>query len=167
MSGAVGDRNLARAAELALELLGDHPSLFFEGTWYSSGEQAERAARIGAGLVELGLQPGDRVIVMMENSPDVPVVYEAIWRAGAVVTPAIFLLTPDELRRIVSDSGASCRDRRAAVPLDARQGCGGGRLAPPGRSRRVTQTTESSRSRGSRSTAAARSSPARTRTWRR
>ena len=107
MSGAVGDRNLARAAELALELLGDHPSLFFEGTWYSSGEQAERAARIGAGLVELGLQPGDRVIVMMENSPDVPVVYEAIWRAGAVVTPAIFLLTPDELRRIVSDSGAA------------------------------------------------------------
>jgi long-chain acyl-CoA synthetase len=102
----LGDRNLARAAELALERLGDHESLFFEGRWYRSGEQAERAARIGAGLIELGVQPGDRVIVMMENSPDVPVVYQAIWRAGAAITPAIFLLTADELRRIVSDSGA-------------------------------------------------------------
>ncbi|MGZ4317196.1 MAG: AMP-binding protein, partial [Gaiellaceae bacterium] len=107
MSGGAGDRNLARAAELALERFGDRPSLWFEGDWYSSGGQAERAARLAAGLVELGVQPGDRVVVMMENSPDVPVVYEAIWRAGAVVTPAIFLLTATELHRIVSDSEAA------------------------------------------------------------
>ena len=107
MSGGAGDRNLARAAELALERFGDRPSLWFEGAWYSSGGQAERAARLAAGLVELGVQPGDRVVVMMENSPDVPVVYEAIWRAGAVVTPAIFLLTATELHRIVSDSEAA------------------------------------------------------------
>src|SRR5258708_10938115 len=101
-----GERNLARAAELALERTGDYDALFHEGVWYRSTAQAERAARIGSGLRELGVQPGDRVIVMMENSPDVAVVYTAIWRAGAAITPAIFLLAPQELRRIVSDSGA-------------------------------------------------------------
>src|SRR5258708_15115959 len=102
----LGERNLARAGELALERTGDYEALFHEGVWYRSAAQAERAARIGSGLRELGIQPGDRVIVMMENSPDVAVVYTAIWRAGAAITPAIFLLAPQELRRIVSDSGA-------------------------------------------------------------
>jgi len=102
----VGKRNLAAAAEAARKRLGDYESLFFDGRWYRSGEQGERAARIGRGLQELGVQPGDRVIVMMENSPDVPVVYEAIWRAGAAITPAIFLLTAEELHRIVENSGA-------------------------------------------------------------
>jgi long-chain acyl-CoA synthetase len=101
------DRNLARAAELALERLGDQRSLFFEGTWYSSAAQAERANRVGAALVDLGVEPGDRVVVMMENSADVTVVYQAIWRAGAVITPAIFLLSPHDLRRIITDSGAT------------------------------------------------------------
>jgi long-chain acyl-CoA synthetase len=41
---------------------------------------------------------------MMENSPDVPVLYNAIARAGAVATPVIFLLTAEELRRIVADA---------------------------------------------------------------
>src|SRR5258708_7446194 len=102
----LGERNLARAAEVGLERTGDYEALFHEGVWYRSAAQAERAARIGAGLRDLGVQPGDRVIVMMENSPDVGVVYQAIWRAGAAITPAIFLLAPQELRRIVSDSGA-------------------------------------------------------------
>jgi len=101
------DRNLAKAAEACFERLGDRDAVFFEGEWYRSGRQAERASRIGAALVELGVEPGDRVVVMMENSPDVNVVYQAIWRAGAVITPAIFLLQPKDLRRIISDSGAS------------------------------------------------------------
>jgi long-chain acyl-CoA synthetase len=46
------------------------------------------------------------VVVLMANCPEVGVAYEAIWRAGAVVTPAIFLLPPAELAHIVADSGA-------------------------------------------------------------
>jgi long-chain acyl-CoA synthetase len=107
MSPPKTDRNLAVAAETCFERLGDRDALFFEGEWYRTGRQADRAARLGAALVDLGVAPGDRVVVMMENSPDVNVVYQAIWRAGAVITPAIFLLQPKDLRRIISDSGAS------------------------------------------------------------
>jgi long-chain acyl-CoA synthetase len=103
MSGAA---HLGRLAESTLNRLGDYPSLFFEGTWFSSGELHARARRAAFALRERGVIPGSRVVVVMTNSPDVTVIYHALWRAGAVVTPAIFLLTAPELRHIVNDSGA-------------------------------------------------------------
>jgi long-chain acyl-CoA synthetase len=100
------DRNLARAAEAAFERHGDRDSLWFEGRWHRSGELHERATRLAGGLRRLGVGPGDRVVVLMANCPEVGIAYNAIWRAGAVVTPAIFLLPPPELAHIVADSGA-------------------------------------------------------------
>jgi long-chain acyl-CoA synthetase len=44
--------------------------------------------------------------VMMANCPEVPITYWALWRAGAVVTPVVFLVSADELRHILTDSGA-------------------------------------------------------------
>jgi long-chain acyl-CoA synthetase len=102
----VMETNLARLAEGALDRLGDHPSLFFEGVWHSSGQLHERAARLAGGLKELGIRPGDRVAVIMANCAEVGVTYAAVWRAGAVVTPIVFLVTPLELRHILLDSGA-------------------------------------------------------------
>lgn len=103
---AVGQHNLARLGEESFARLGDHDSLLFEGTWYRSGELHERARRLAGGLIELGIAPGDRVVVFMANSPDVGVAYWALWRSGAAITPAIFLLPPEELRHVVGDSGA-------------------------------------------------------------
>ena len=97
-------RNLARLAEEAHERRGDYDALCFDGTWFRSGELLDRATRLARGLVGLGVKPGDRVLVMMENSPDVGVVYHAVARAGAVVTPVIFLLSAEEVRRIVVDA---------------------------------------------------------------
>jgi long-chain acyl-CoA synthetase len=97
-------RNLARLAEEAHERRDDYDALYFEGTWFRSGELFDRATRLARGLVDLGVKPGDRVLVMMENSPDVGVVYHAIARAGAVVTPVIFLLSAEEVRRLVLDA---------------------------------------------------------------
>ena len=100
------ETNLARLAESALDRLGDHPSLYYEGVWHSSAELHTRAQRVATGLRRLGVNPGDRVIVFMANSPEVPIVYTAIWRAGAVATPVIFLISGPELRHILTDSGA-------------------------------------------------------------
>jgi long-chain acyl-CoA synthetase len=97
-------RNLARLAEETHERRGDYDALCFEGTWFRSGELFDRGVRLARGLVDLGVGPGDRVVVMMENSPDVAVVYHAIARAAGVVTPVIFLLGADELGRIVRDA---------------------------------------------------------------
>ena len=98
--------NLARLAEATYERRGDYPAMFFEGRWHSSGDLFDRACRLGAGLVELGVRPGDRVVVTMANAPEVGIVYNALWRAGAVVTPAMFLLPAEDLRHVIADAEA-------------------------------------------------------------
>jgi len=103
----LAERNLARAAEETFARLGDYESLWFDGQWIRSGQLHDRAARLAGWLKEQGLEPGDRVVVLMANCPEVPIAYNAIWRTGAVVTPAIFLLPPAELEHILGDSGAT------------------------------------------------------------
>src|ERR1700736_4506089 len=100
------DENLAKQAELAFERQGDYDSLFWDGRWHSSGQLADRAARLATGLADLGVGPGDRLLVLMANCPEVLITYTAAWRAGAVVTPLLFLVTEDELRHALADSGA-------------------------------------------------------------
>ncbi|MEO8967550.1 MAG: AMP-binding protein, partial [Solirubrobacteraceae bacterium] len=103
----VGERNLARLTETAFERRGDHPALLFEGTTHSSAELFARACRTAGGLAELGVTPGDRVTVSMANCPEVGILYSAIWRAGAVVTPGMFLLPEEDLRHQIADSQAT------------------------------------------------------------
>ncbi len=121
----MAEHNLARAAELAFERHGDYDSLFFEGSWHRSGELFERTHRLAGGLRGLGVSPGDRVVVFAANRPEVPIAYNAIWRAGAAVSPAIFLLPPAELRHIVDDSDARLVITTAEFEDTAREASGG------------------------------------------
>jgi len=100
------DHNLAVLAEGAFQRLGDYESLVFEGQTYRSGDLFDRSCRVSGGLVKLGVSAGDRVVVLMANCPEVGIAYSAIWRAGAVVTPVVFLISPHELQHILTDSGA-------------------------------------------------------------
>jgi long-chain acyl-CoA synthetase len=82
VADSAGAHHLARLAERSLERHGDYESLFFEGRWHSSGALAERAQRLAAGLAGLGVEPGDRVVVLMSNCAEVGVAYGAAWRAA-------------------------------------------------------------------------------------
>jgi len=104
---AVAAKHLARLSQESFERRGDYPSLLFEGRWYGSAELYERSRRLAGGLMELGIEPGERVVVCMANCPEVTVSYQALWRAGAVVTPAMFLLSPEDLRHVIAHSEAS------------------------------------------------------------
>jgi long-chain acyl-CoA synthetase len=106
MGMGLGAHNLARLAEDSFERHGDYEALYFEGKWHSSGELADRA-RLAQGLSRLGIAPGDRAVVMTSNCPEVGIVYNALWRAGAVVTPAIFLLQAEDLRHILTSAEAT------------------------------------------------------------
>jgi long-chain acyl-CoA synthetase len=100
------NESLARQAELALDRHGEYKSLFYEGVWHTNTSMADRAARLATGLAGLGLGPGDRLLVLMANCPEVQITYTAAWRAGAVVTPLIFLVSEHELRNALVDSDA-------------------------------------------------------------
>jgi long-chain acyl-CoA synthetase len=103
----IGERNLAVQAERSFESRGDYEALLFEGTWHRSGELFERSRRLAAGITELGIEPGERVVVTMGNSPEVGIAYQALWRAGLVVTPANFLLAAEDLRHVIADAEAA------------------------------------------------------------
>jgi long-chain acyl-CoA synthetase len=62
---------------------------------------------MSGGLRGAGLAAGERVVVCMANCPEVGIIYQAVWRAGAVATPVLFLLSEAELRHVLTDSGAA------------------------------------------------------------
>ena len=103
---AIGAKHLGRLTEDSFQRRGDHEALLFEGRWHRSAELFERSWRLGGGLIALGVRPGERVVVTMANCPEVAIAYQALWRAGAVVTPATFLLPPTELRHVIANAEA-------------------------------------------------------------
>ena len=99
--------SLQRLAEQSWDRIASGSVLCYEDERWTGEQLAERIRRVAGGLVEAGLLPGERVVVCMANCPEVSITYAAIWRAGAVATPVLFLLSEDELRHVLSDSGAA------------------------------------------------------------
>src|SRR3954447_26678500 len=66
----------------------------------------EGATRIAGLLKDKGLQPGDRVGVMLPNVPYFGIVYYGVLRAGGVVVPMNVLLKGREVAFYLQDSGA-------------------------------------------------------------
>ena len=64
------------------------------------------SARIAGGLRGLGVEPLDRVGVVIPQSPETGLVHLAIWRLGAVSLPLAALFGPDALRFRIRDAGA-------------------------------------------------------------
>jgi len=108
-----------------------------ERPWASYGELADRAARLAAGLrARLGLEAGDRVAIVMRNSPEYLVALYGIWWAGLAAVPVNAKLHPKEVAFVVADSGArlTIEDARQVGELAAADGaalaeCGASDLA--------------------------------------
>lgn len=80
----------------------------------SFGALDERASRLGTWLLGRGLQPGERVAVLVGNRLEYPEIAAGIAKAGLVMVPLNPRLTPAESRYILEHSGA-----RALVLDDA------------------------------------------------
>jgi long-chain acyl-CoA synthetase len=74
---------------------------------WSYGELAERAARLAGALrAQFGLEPGERVALVMRNCPEFLELLYACWHAGLAAVPVNAKLHPLELRYILGHSGA-------------------------------------------------------------
>jgi long-chain acyl-CoA synthetase len=98
--------NLARLGEENLAKFGEYVALHFEGRDLTNADQARAAGRIAGALRRLGVSPGDRVVVMLPNCPEVTQSYIGIWQAGGVIVPVIFLLGAEEVAHILAHSEA-------------------------------------------------------------
>ncbi len=66
----------------------------------------DRVARVASGLRELGLQPEQRVLMLMADSPDFIVIFLAAMRIGAVPVPVSTMLHADGVAELLVDSRA-------------------------------------------------------------
>ena len=98
--------NLASLLTESAERAPDAPAIRLGELELSYGELDDRSARLAALLREKGLEPGDRVGVMLPNVPEFPVAYYGVLRAGCVVVPMNVLLKRREIAFYLEDSGA-------------------------------------------------------------
>jgi fatty-acyl-CoA synthase len=61
----------------------------------------DRVARLAAGLAGLGLRPGDRIVLLMPNRPELVETLWAAFHGGFVAVPVNWHLHPDEVDYIV------------------------------------------------------------------
>jgi acyl-CoA synthetase (AMP-forming)/AMP-acid ligase II len=73
---------------------------------WNYGEFAHRISCLAGGLVANGLEPGDRVMLCMENCAEFLGVLFACWAAGLCAVPVNARLHPDEVAHIARDSRA-------------------------------------------------------------
>jgi long-chain acyl-CoA synthetase len=90
---------------------GEHTALRYkrDGTWHevTYTELATIVQEIGLGLVDLGVQAGDRLCILANTRPEWSYVDMAAASAGAVVVPIYPTNAPEECLWVISDSGAT------------------------------------------------------------
>ncbi len=82
-------------------------AMVFQKTRLSFQELDERTNRLSNGLRRLGVQPGDRVAVLLNNCHQYVELYCAIPKAGAIITPLNCRLAGSELSWIVNNAEAN------------------------------------------------------------
>ena len=83
-----------------------HPALFFKGGSLSYAQVELLSNTLAVALIKLGIQKGDRVVLMLPNCPQWVIGELATWKAGAVVVPVSPLLAEPEVKRTLIDCGA-------------------------------------------------------------
>jgi long-chain acyl-CoA synthetase len=104
------DQSLARILEQQAGRCGSRVFLRDKsgGNWrdHSWSSVADRAARFRAGLRRMGIQQGDRVAILCDNSPEWVIVDMAALGLGAIVVPLYTTGGAEETRHVLTDSGA-------------------------------------------------------------
>ena len=77
------------------------------------GQLDRRTNQFAWALRELGVQPGDRIVLLLPNSPTYVIASYGVFKAGGVVVNANVMTRGPELSRVLSHTGA-----RVVVTLD-------------------------------------------------
>ncbi len=84
----------------------DHPALYFKGATMTYGELERSSDRFASALVHLGVKKGDRVALLLPNTPQLVLGMLGAWKAGAVAVPMNPLYTERELEFALQECGA-------------------------------------------------------------
>jgi long-chain acyl-CoA synthetase len=120
-SSTVADLIPRTAAEHA-----EHTAVRFKrgGAWHdvSYTELATIVQEVGLGLIDLGIEPGERVCILANTRPEWSYADLGATAAGAVVVPIYQTNSPEECLWVISDSGAGaivCEDEEQLAKIAA------------------------------------------------
>ena len=91
----------------------DHVAVTFNDLHFTYRDVNERVNRFAQALLKLGVEKGDRVALLLVNSPTYVFAFFAVMKLGAVVVNLNVGIQGEELARCLNDSGA-----KAVVTLD-------------------------------------------------
>lgn len=84
----------------------DQQAIVGSGGTLTYGQLAERVNRTAGWLVDAGLQPEQRVVLFMADTPELVTLYLAAMRMGAIPVPVSTMLRPGDLAGLLADSRA-------------------------------------------------------------
>ncbi len=110
----------------AIASFGEHVAVRHkqEGAWLdvTYAELGEIVRELALGLIDLGIQPGERVCILAGTRPEWTYADLAITAAGAVVVPIYQTNSPEECHWVISDSSACaivCEDAEQLAKVAA------------------------------------------------
>jgi long-chain acyl-CoA synthetase len=98
--------NLSSVLEQAVARQPGRPAIRMDDLVLTYGQLHDAAGRAASLLASVGVEPGDRVGLMLPNVPAFPIAFYGALAAGAVVVPMNPLLKSREVAYYLGDSGA-------------------------------------------------------------
>ncbi|MEN9712212.1 MAG: hypothetical protein RLY90_473 [Pseudomonadota bacterium] len=102
----VPDTSLWDNLETSARRYPNKTALVFLGTQLTYAQLRSKAERLAAFLQSLGVQKGDRIVLDMQNCPQLVIAHFAILRANAVVVPVNPMNRAEELKHYITDPDA-------------------------------------------------------------
>jgi long-chain acyl-CoA synthetase len=122
---ATGSSTIADMIGLAAARHGDAPAIRQkrDGAWHdvSYAELGETVSEVGRGLIDMGIEPGDRVAILCATRPEWTYADFGIAATGAVVVPIYPTNSPEECEWVAGNSGARaivCEDATQVAKID-------------------------------------------------
>jgi long-chain acyl-CoA synthetase len=107
---STGAKTIAGLIPRSVAEFGDQPAIRYkrDGGWHDVSYTAlgEIVGEIGLGLIDIGIEPGERVCILGNTRPEWTYADMAATSAGAVVVPIYQTNSPEECLWVISDSGA-------------------------------------------------------------
>jgi long-chain acyl-CoA synthetase len=126
---ATGSSTIADLIGLAARRYGDAPAIRHkhDGDWkdVSYAELSDIVSEVGRGLIDLGIEPGDRVAILCATRPEWTYADFGITSTGAVAVPIYSTNSPEECQWVAGNSEARvvvCEDAEQVAKIRAVQG---------------------------------------------
>ena len=103
---SAGEAYLPGIIDLNARWLANKPAVICNGETLSWSGYRERLGRVAAGLTALGLEPGDRVVILMRNGLEMAEALFGTIYGGFVAVPLNVSVSDEGILTLIRDSGA-------------------------------------------------------------